>query len=224
MKSIAVIYDMDGLIVDSEPFWRQAEIDVFSKVGLSLSNEDCMKTKGMRIDEVVNYWFKKSPLSKSKANKEEIVEAIMQQMQNLMAKHATPLPGIIDSLNLLKSTGVKIALASSSQLRLINTVVDTLKIRDYFDVILSAENEEYGKPHPAVFLSAANKMKVAPLNCLVFEDSLHGVIAARAANMKVIAIPDESEYSLPAFKVAHKVIRSMETFSLSCLTELIDHK
>ena len=222
IKSVAVIYDMDGLIVDSEPFWRQAEIDVFSKVGLSLSNEDCMKTKGMRIDEVVAYWFEKSPWNK--ISQAEVVEAIMQQMQTLMAQYATPLPGIMRSLDLLKSAGIKMALASSSQLRLINTVVDTLNIRSYFEVILSAENEEYGKPHPAVFLSAANKMKVVPTNCLVLEDSLHGVIAARAANMKVIAIPDESEFDLPAFKVAHKVIHSMEAFSLTYLQDFFDYK
>jgi sugar-phosphatase len=98
-------------------------------------------------------------------------------MIQLIKERGKLLPGIIESLNLLNANDVLIGLASSSSMSLINTTVDTLKIRKFFNVIHSAENEIAGKPNPAVFLSAAKMLKVNPEKCLVLEDSKAGMSA-----------------------------------------------
>ena len=105
------------------------------------------------------------------------------------------------------------ALASSSPMQLIHAVVEKLNIVSQLSIIQSAENEALGKPHPSVFLSTAHALGVPPVNCLVFEDSVNGVIAALAARMKVVAIPDTEQSNDPRFVVAHLRLPSLEAFS-----------
>jgi len=120
----------------------------------------------------------------------EAVEAdVLETVKQLIADNANALPGVVDTLKLCKANGYKIALASSSAMSLINVVVDKLNIRQYFDLLVSAENEPYGKPHPSVFLTTANQLNVLPTECLVFEDSVNGMVAAKAARMKCIVVP-----------------------------------
>ena len=186
-KISAVIFDMDGLILDSEPLWKIAEIETFKEVGFDFTIEMCALTTGMRIDEVVEFWRKK--IKWESFTNTEIVDKIQNKMIQLIKERGKLLPGIIESLNLLKANDVLIGLASSSSMSLINTTVDTLKIRKFFNVIHSAENEIAGKPNPAVFLSAAKMLKVNPEKCLVLEDSKAGMNAGINANMRTIVIP-----------------------------------
>lgn len=102
-------------------------------------------------------------------------------------------------------------------MKIIETVVDKLNIRQYFDIIHSAEFEKYGKPHPQVFISTAKMLNVSPSECLVFEDSLNGVISALAANMKCYAIPELSAFNLDKFIIANKCLSSLEDFNYSDL-------
>ena len=148
---------MDGLIIDSEPLWKIAEIETFKEVGFEFTIEMCALTTGMRIDEVVEFWRKK--LNWQKFSNNEIVDTIQNKMIQLILQRGKLLPGIIEALNLLKANGVLIALASSSSMSLINTTVDSLEIRRFFNIIHSAENEIAGKPNPAVFLSTAKMLR-----------------------------------------------------------------
>ena len=175
LKISAVIFDMDGLIIDSEPLWKIAEIETFKEVGFDFTFEMCALTTGMRIDEVVEFW--RAKLKWESFTNTEIVDKIQNKMIQLIKERGKLLPGIIESLNLLNANDVLIGLASSSSMSLINTTVDTLKIRKFFNVIHSAENEIAGKPNPAVFLSAAKMLKVNPEKCLVLEDSRAGMNA-----------------------------------------------
>ena len=204
----AVIYDMDGVLIDSEPFWRLAEKEVFKQVGIELTDEDCASTAGLRIDEVIAHWHEKHPWNSP--SQKEIETQIMQKMVVFISTYGEPLKGVKHSLDFFKSKGYRIALASSSQYVLIETVLKRLNIADYFSVVHSAEEEDYGKPHPAVFLSTAKKLGVSPTQCLVIEDTLNGVIAGLAAKMKVIAIPEEINQNNTRFLVAHKVLTSLE--------------
>ena len=122
----------------------------------------------------------------------------------------------IESLNLLKANDVLIGLASSSSMSLINTTVDTLKIRKFFNVIHSAENEIAGKPNPAVFLSTAKMLKVKPEKCLVLEDSKAGMNAGINANMRTIVIPEFGTSPKWANK-GHKKLKTMLEFNLELL-------
>ena len=159
MKNLikGVIYDMDGLIINSEPLWKIAEIESFNEIGFDFTLEMCAQTTGMRIDEVVNFWWNK--LKWQNFTHKEVISSIEKKMIYLIKYNGELLPGVLDSLKLLKKAQITIALASSSSMTLINTTLDSLKIRKYFQFIHSAEKEIAGKPNPAVFLSTAKSMK-----------------------------------------------------------------
>ncbi|MGE4289508.1 MAG: hexitol phosphatase HxpB [Salinivirgaceae bacterium] len=207
----AVIFDMDGLLIDSEPFWREAEISVFKKLGVLLNEDDCRGTTGMRVDEVVKFWSNVFPEANLPVN--EVVDAIMREVTRLVETKGEPLPGVVSLLEKLKSNQVPVALASASSYALINAVLKKLKIADYFQVIQSAEHMEFGKPHPQVFLEAARRLKVAPEHCLVFEDSVYGVIAGKAAKMKVVAVPDQESFNKKGYCIADYKLNSLEQFN-----------
>ena len=204
----AVIFDMDGLLINSEPFWKDVEIEVFKKVGIELTVEKCLDTVGLRIDEVVTYWHEKQPwdnISK-KAIETEIVDKMIERITN----EGEPLAGVYDVIEFFWNKKIPMAIASSSYLRIIEAVVKRLKLKGFFDVIYSAEFEKYGKPNPATFITTAKKLNVEPTKCLVFEDSLNGVIAGKAARMITVAVPD---YENPKFIIADKILNSLEDWN-----------
>ena len=124
------------------------------------------------------------------------------------------------ALDLLENQGYELAVASSSAPELIEAVLQKLNIKHRFIVVRSAQHEAFGKPHPQVFITTSELLKVAPQNCIVLEDSFHGVIAAKAAKMKVIAVPDPSEINDPKFGAADLVIASLEKLSDKLLRSL----
>jgi len=191
----AVIFDMDGVLIDSEPLWKIAMENVFSELGSTLQKSDFQKTVGLRIDEVIHFWN----LHESWEIEDESIvqEKIILKMEELIAANAQPLPGVIETLTSLRSKGLKIGLATSSSSRLIRIVLKELAISDFFDFTHSAETEDYGKPHPAVYLTVARKLTVHPTKCLVIEDSFNGVIAGLAAKMKVVCIPEKTHFPNP---------------------------
>jgi mannitol-1-/sugar-/sorbitol-6-/2-deoxyglucose-6-phosphatase len=204
----AVIYDMDGVLINSEPFWYKAEQEVFPLVNVNLNDKLCSGTAGMRIDEVIEHWYERYPWDNY--SKESITQMIIDKMVYFISNFGEPLSGVISSLEYFKTKGYKIALASSSSYVLIDAVLNRLNIREYFDMIHSAQEETHGKPHPAVFLSAANKLGVAPTQCLVIEDTVNGMIAGLAAKMKVIAIPEEINKEDKRFLAATYILDSLE--------------
>tara|TARA_B100000809_G_scaffold49028_1_gene43840 strand:- start:6600 stop:7253 length:654 start_codon:yes stop_codon:yes gene_type:complete len=209
MNSIkAVIYDMDGVIIDSEPLWREALIYCFNKVGFDFSQDKCRVTQGMRLIEVVEYWYAQQPW-KGKSIK-EVDQDILTKVTALISEKGIAMDGVYESIELFKSKGYKIALASSSASSLINVVLDKLNIKDEFEVVNSAEYLKFGKPHPEVFIKTAQELNVPPINCLVIEDSFHGVLAGKSAVMKVIAIPEEKYHNDPRFSIADYNLKSLK--------------
>lgn len=198
----AIIYDMDGVLTDSEPIWKVAMEAVFHAVGCPLTKEDFQKTVGLRIDEVVRYWFHVSPWEN--VTPTTVEKMIVAKMVELLSEQATPLPGVLASLAFFKEKGLKIGLATSSYSILIDTILDTLAIRHYFDTVHSAEHEQFGKPHPAVYLTAANALGIDPRQCLVVEDSLNGVVSGKAARMTVLCVPEKTHFPEPKLILADK--------------------
>lgn len=207
---------MDGLLVDSEPTWRKVEIACFAKVGLTLTEDDCKQTMGLRIDEVVDFWFAKHPWKGMTTA--EMTTYIVDEMERELRENAVPMPGVMELIQQLKNEGYKMAIASSSQIRLIDAVMEKLNLDQLISVRCSAETEDYGKPHPAVFITAAHWMNTNPENCVVFEDSLHGVVAAKAARMKCIAVPDEVDFKKPQFAIADQLLKSLKDFDLNSIS------
>ena len=203
----AVIYDMDGLIIDSEPYWRKSMIKVLGTVGLHLTEEQCAATTGLRFDHVLEYWFEKFPWTHKSII--DVHEEVLAEMEHAILHDAVLMPGVFESIDLFKSKGYKLAIASSSAMRLIRACVHRLNGESIFDTVISAEHEEYGKPHPAVFLKAASDLKVNPLECLVLEDSMMGVIAAKAARMQCVAVPAPENFDNPKFVIAEWKLKSL---------------
>lgn len=195
-----IIYDMDGVLTDSEPLWKIAMEDVFKSVGCPLTKEDFQRTVGLRIDEVIAYWYHVAPWEN--ASPKEVEDGIIHRMIELLTARATPLPGVVESLEFFASKGMKIGLATSSYQVLINCILDTLQIRHFFQTVHSAEYELFGKPHPAVYLTAAKNLEVDPRRCLVIEDSLNGIISGKAARMTVFCVPEKTHHPEPKLILA----------------------
>lgn len=214
----AVIFDMDGLLIDSEPFWQESENLVFNSLGINTNKEMFEIFMGKRIDEVVDaMWEIQNWNHKSKT---EVVDAIVNNVIKLVNEKGKALTGVYNILENLKESTIKVGLASSSKMNIIEVVLDKLNIREYFEVVHSAEYEEYGKPHPQIFISTAKMLGVNPNECLVFEDSLNGVISALAANMKCFAIPESGALNLRKFIIANKILNNLNEFELTDLESL----
>lgn len=205
-----VIFDMDGVLIDSEPLWKIAMEETFTEIGFNLQRKDFEKTVGLRIDEVIAFWF--NYMNYNGASEKETEERIIYKMKELIQKNGAPLPGVRETLTRLAELDKKIGLATSSYTTLIETVLSVLDIEDAFHYTHSAENEEFGKPHPAVYLHVANQLNVSPQKCLVIEDSLNGVISGKAARMTVVCIPEITHTPNPKLQVSDIQFDSMETF------------
>ncbi|MES2726158.1 MAG: hexitol phosphatase HxpB [Bacteroidota bacterium] len=211
----AIIFDMDGLLVDSEPYWKIAEKICFGKLGLQLDDELLRQVMGFRLSEVVAHWYNYQPWGEK--NFDAVEADVLATVKQLITEHANALPGVEQTLQLCKANGYKIALASSSAMSLINVVVDKLNIRDYFDLLVSAEFEPYGKPHPSVFLTTAAKLQVEPTECLVFEDSVNGMVAAKAARMQCIVVPEAEKQHESYWSLANHQLQSLAAFKLDLI-------
>jgi sugar-phosphatase len=218
----AALFDLDGLLIDSEPLWRRAERSVFAGVGLELSDEDCAQTLGLRVDEVVRYWFDRHPWDESPegASRGRVEEEIRQAVEVAIRERGEALPGAREALELCRRRGWPLAIASSSPLHLIEAAVAKLRIRPYFRALISAENEAFGKPHPAVYLRAAEALGVESAACLVFEDSLAGLIAAKAARMGAVVVPAANQQQDLRWSLADATLRSLADLDASFLDRL----
>ena len=207
----AVIFDMDGVIIDSEYLWRRAMIEGFTEIGIPFTDADCRVTTGMRFKEVIEYWFKSHNYSSLTVS--EFDTLVVDKLCLLIKKEGKPMKGVLEAFEFLKINNFKIGLATSSNVELMETVIETLHLGDYFDALCSAQHLTHGKPHPQVFINCAQELGVHASHCLVVEDSVNGVIAGKAAHMKVVAIPEEEQKHNPKFSIAD--------YKLDSLLELI---
>jgi len=204
----AALFDMDGLLVDSEPLWRKAEIEVLARHGVALTEDQCRETQGKVIGEVTRMWFERYPWSGP--GPEEVALEVLDAVDVLLGTVAVAKPGALTVLDLCRARGMRLALASSSPHRLIDTVVDRLGLAGRFEVLHSAEYEPAGKPDPAVFVSTARLLGVDVSRCVVFEDAPAGVEAAKAAGMVCVAVPEQPLSGPSPFRRADAVIHSLE--------------
>ena len=185
---LAAIFDMDGLLIDSEPLWDRAELDIFASLGVDITRRhELPDTLGLRIDQTVRMWFEALPWSGP--DQQEVTQRIIARALALVEETRPLLPGVEQALQLCQQQGLKIGLASASPLHMLERVLEMFDLRKYFDVLASAEALSYSKPHPQVYLDAAAKLGIDPLNCVTLEDSFNGMIATKAARMRSIVVP-----------------------------------
>ncbi|ANE49600.1 hexitol phosphatase HxpB [Flavisolibacter tropicus] len=206
-----VIFDMDGLLIDSEPLWFEAMQEVFEKQGVSLTKELASKTTGLRTIEVVHFWHRY--FDWKNVSQDEIADDIVDLVIEKIIASATIMPGTHEILSFFKAKNVKMGLASSSPMRLIKASLQHFQLEGYFDGLYSAEFEAYGKPNPAVYLSCAEALGSSPLSCLAFEDSINGMIAAKSARMKVVVVPEPHNNSNPKYVLADLQLSSLTEFT-----------
>lgn len=213
-----VLFDMDGLLLDTEPLWGQSMMRVAEKHQIPITPGRFKDTTGLRIYEVCDHWALHFPWKgKSSA---EVAEEILDDIIALSQEQGAVMAGVHRLLDMLANNGFKIGLASSSPLRMIEALIQHFGLREKLHAVVSADAVSLGKPHPAVFLHCAALLGVSAHECLVLEDSVNGVIAGKAARMKVIAVPDAYHFDDPRFSIADQKLASLEYLDLELLQQL----
>ena len=184
-----IIFDMDGILIDSVPLWRRAKKEVFDDLNFELTEKQQNETMGYSIEETVAHWF--SLNSFDNVSQREVVEKIQSRVIELIKKEGKMILGIEDVLKFANNNFSQIGLASSSSYMVIDAILEKLNFKKYFQVVCSAQDEEFGKPHPAVYIAALRKLKIKYHECVVIEDSLQGVLSAKSAKIKCLAIPNK---------------------------------
>lgn len=217
MKINTAIFDMDGLLIDSEPLWKVAANEVFEEYGFTLTDDEYAFTVGMRTYEFVQHWIKHFNRS------EEDIPFLNDKIINIVIKkieqNGEPMPGATELVKKFKENNFKVGIASSSPLALIEVVAKKLQIEQYVDILTSAEDLEYGKPHPQVFIECAKILGTDPVNCIVFEDSFNGMIAAKAARMVCVVVPEKSLQTQSRWHAADLQLASLLEFDWSTISQ-----
>ncbi|HEX3050818.1 MAG TPA: HAD family phosphatase [Aggregatilineaceae bacterium] len=213
----AVIFDMDGLLVDSEPLWARARIEAFGMDQLRWTETDQQNIMGNSAQGWGEYLEKRLDYRYSVS---EIIELVVAQMEQFYFDAVPLLPGAREVIQLLRPH-YRLGVASGSSQRLIRAVIQSADWTDVFEKIVSSDEVAHGKPAPDTYLEAIRQMNVPGAQTAIFEDSANGILSGLAAGVKVIAVPN-AEYrpSADVLRKAHRVIPSLNDFSLDMLRNL----
>lgn len=222
MKINTVIFDMDGLLIDSEPCWEKAGKLILEEYGASLSTEQYFTTTGLRTKEWIHWWFNYYKIDMKYAVNAEL--KLNKLAIDIIREEAVPLPGVRYIFNYFREKKFTLGIASSSTTTLIEAVIEKLNIGSYLTAYASAESLIYGKPHPEVYLNCAGMLNVSPLQCICMEDSVTGMIAAKAARMKCVAVPMPQTINDKRFGLADLLIPSLEKFSENHFIQLTEEQ
>lgn len=205
-----LIFDMDGVLLDSEPFHLQAYQELLKTFGITFTEEDNRPFLGRTDLELAEHLICKHQLPMDAwhlvGKKEEI-------LARLFSTSITPMPGVLNVLKRARALSLPCAVASSATLPTIELIVEKLDIKSYFQTLTSGDEVPHGKPEPDVYLLAAKRIGVLPINCLVVEDSFNGVLAAKSAGMKCIAVPCPTTRHQDHTK-ADKILGTLESLNL----------
>jgi mannitol-1-/sugar-/sorbitol-6-/2-deoxyglucose-6-phosphatase len=215
----AVIFDMDGLLVDSEPIWQEVAIEVFHSIEVPLTVEICQEATGLGTTEFVKYIYQRYPWQNKSLTR--VGEEILELAHHRIGTTANEMPGAVDLVRFFYERNIPLAVASASPMDIIETVLERLGLRPYFQLWHSALLEARNKPYPDVYLGAARRLGVNPTACLAFEDSGNGMRSALAAGMLTVAVPASYEYDTPKFGEAHLKIPSLRNFDQNIFNTLV---
>lgn len=213
-----VIFDMDGLLIDSEPLWEAAGTEALQRYGVALTDNQYHTTTGLRTREWLEWWF--SQFNVDHAFLQEAEEFIIAKAIEKIGLHGQPFAGVEYIFSFFRQRGFRIGLATSSPLSLVQVVTEKLKIGEKLDAIASAEKLALGKPHPQVYLDCALLLHAAPHECVCFEDSFNGMIAAKAARMKCVVIPAPGQAHEPKWNAADMQLANLQEFNDEMLERL----
>lgn len=207
----AVIFDMDGLLIDSEPMWKSAEEQVFSALGVEVSDQLASFTASMTTREVTEFWFSRFPWQNRSL--ESVENEVIERVGALIQQDGIAKRGVLQIIKMLKQHECKIGLATNAPESLVPLVLEKLEIADYFDCTVSSSEVDQGKPNPDVYLLALDKLDVSATETLAFEDSASGLRAATAAKIRTIVVPSIQDFEDADFEEAELKIRHLEEFN-----------
>jgi HAD superfamily hydrolase (TIGR01509 family) len=193
VKLSAVIFDLDGVLADSEPWWNQIDAQLLAEYGVTYHGEYHREVLGVSYRIAVEFFKKALAIT---ASTEELMKRRGQIAAEFFADRVGLFPGTrevledLRQMNLRSEPLVRLGLATSSVSVSARPFLDRLQIAKFFDVIVTGDDVERGKPAPDIYLRAAAKLGLPAKECLVIEDALSGIAAAKAANMRVAAVPD----------------------------------
>jgi HAD superfamily hydrolase (TIGR01509 family) len=211
----AVLWDMDGTLVDSEKVWAEVQLELMAELGATWTIEDCMTLIGSDLRDAVQVWMARIPAGVITA--EELAERMFSEVIVALRKAVTFQPGALELLQALRKEDVPCALVSASYRQMIDAVLLHLP-PDPFDVIVAGDEVTLGKPNPEPYLTAAAKLGVDPANCVVIEDSMTGTQAGTAAAAYVVAVPPR--ISIPDAP-RRLVVKSLEPLTPESLRSLL---
>ena len=204
------VFDLDGLLIDSEPVWMWAQAKAFGELGVELTPAMQLATTGMRMRETLVIWRGYFP--SIEIDPEGMRRRLLELVAGSLRESGMPKPGALQAMETCRKAGCRMAIASSSMPEIITAAVDRLGARDMFHALVSAEGVAHGKPHPAVYLAAAEQLGVGPGECIAFEDSVFGLRSAKAAGMHCIAVPEEHNRGRAEYAIADRILESLEEF------------
>ena len=210
MEKSAVIFDIDGLLINSEPLWNKAATEIFRQYGIQLNEEQYAITTGLRSKEFVAHWLLLHKVPASEFDRAE--QKIITLALDMIDKEATLMPGVQNVFEFFIKKEFKMGLATSSPIELIEWVKDKLGIRSYIHASCSAQQLPFAKPHPQVYLDCAAAMHTNPVACICFEDSFYGMIAAKAARMTCVVVPSAEHLKLEHWGAADLKLSSLQNF------------
>lgn len=210
MKKEGVIFDIDGLLINSEPLWNKAATEIFRQYGILLTEQQYALTTGLRSKEFVAHWLYAHKIPSTEYDRAE--QRIVDLAISLIDQEATVMPGVEHIFQFFLQKNFKIGLATSSPTQLIELIKDKLGIRSIIQASCSAQHLPYAKPHPQVYLDCASALHLSPLACICFEDSVYGMIAAKAARMTCVVVPAAEHMKLDQWGAADLKLSSLQNF------------
>lgn len=214
-KLEAVLWDLDGVIADTAEYHYRAWQDVFGERGVSFTREDFMRHFGQRHDTIIRFALGDAI---SREEFDVITREKQENYRRRVADNIRPLPGAMELIKSLNSHRIKTAIASSAPLDNIEVIIRGLGIKECFQAIAFGTEVAEGKPNPQIFLLAAKKLEVKPGNCVVIEDAIAGVAAAKQAGMKCVAVTNSHPKN--DLKKADLIVDTLETVDIGDLENL----
>jgi mannitol-1-/sugar-/sorbitol-6-/2-deoxyglucose-6-phosphatase len=206
-----VIFDMDGLLINSEPLWDEAAHEVMASYGVALKAADLAKAKGLRSRELLEQWFRLHGLNAEKVLAAE--DQLMELAIHKLADKAAVMDGVDYIFDFFVQRKFNIGIASTSPKAMIEKVVDKLNAQAFVKAVASGQHLPMSKPHPQVYLNCAALLNSQPQQCLAFEDSFAGMIAAKAAGMKCVQVPSHDELQDARWAAADLKLSSLRNFT-----------
>lgn len=210
---------MDGLLIDSEPLWYEAALEVLKDFGIDMDEQSYATTVGLRTKEFLEHWCSMYGLESVSLQKAE--DEITRRVIEKVKIRGTAMPGVHDVISLFQQKGLQMGLATSSPSALIDVVLLQFGLTGLFEATASAEHLPYGKPHPQVYLDCARQMGANPVECICLEDSFNGMLAAKSARMRCVVVPAAESLHLPHWGAADACIGSLLDFDQHLLARLI---